>query len=111
MTLCSQWMLKNYIRLSRKLDHDDRPTFYKRFIDDGIGSWTHGDEKLHKFMDQANKIHPNIRIEYNFSSTSLHFLDTTIRTKDGLITTDLYTKPTDRHMYHYFIIRLGLTSL
>ena len=56
----------------RKWDEDllkfeIQPCFYKRFIDDGIGIWTEGIEKLEQFAIFANNIHSNIKIELKWS--------------------------------------------
>ena len=50
--------------------------FYKRFIDDGFGIWTHVVEELVKFQAWANGIHPNIQVELRWSYTEIEFLDT-----------------------------------
>jgi hypothetical protein len=36
---------------------------------------------------------------YNLTKTKMSFLDTTTTVKEGNITTDLYSKPTDKHQY------------
>ena len=84
------------------LEYDKVPIFYKRYIDDGIGIWTHGTQELLKFLEHANKIHENINVELRYSEVSIEFLDTLIKIQDGIISTDLYTKPTDKHQYVQF---------
>jgi len=80
--------------------YPEQPIFYKRFIDDGFGIWTHGEDKLQKFLDHANGIDPNIRVELRSNNTEIEFLDTLVKVDGhGVVTTDLYTKPTDKHMY------------
>ena len=71
--------------------------FYKRFIDDGFGIWTHGVEELVKFQAWANGIHPNIQVELRWSHTEIEFLDTLVKIVDGNLVTDLFTKKTDKH--------------
>ncbi len=44
-----------------------QPVFYKRFIDDGFGIWTAGQDSLEAFAQYANQIHKNIKIELRFS--------------------------------------------
>ena len=79
-----------------------KPLVYKRFIDDIFIIWTHGTEEWHKFVDYLNKQHQTIKFTSEFSKTSINFLDTTVKLKNGKLETDLYTKPTDTHSYlHY----------
>ena len=78
---------------------DKKPLFYKRFIDDGFGLWEHGMEELVRFKEHANRIHPNIKVELRSSLEAIEFLDTWIKVEDGSLITDLYTKPTDKHLY------------
>ena len=46
-----------------------------------------------------NSIHPTIKFTSNYSFTSLPFLDVNVFVNNGNITTDLYTKTTDKHQY------------
>ena len=71
---------------------EKQPMFYKRFIDDGFGIWTHRVEELVKFQAWANGIHPNIH-------TEIEFLDTLVKILDGNFVTGLFTKKTDKHLY------------
>ncbi|XP_045178135.2 uncharacterized protein LOC123538232 [Mercenaria mercenaria] len=82
------------------MENEKVPMFYKRYIDDGFGLWQHGLEDLLKFRDFANQIHPNIKVELRWHTTRIEFLDTTVRIeKNNEITTVLYSKPTDKHLY------------
>ena len=76
-----------------------QPLFYKRFIDDGFGLWTEVESSLLAFAEHANSINKNIEIELRHSSSQIEFLDTLVRLKDGRLETDLYSKPTDKHLY------------
>ena len=78
---------------------DKQPLFYKRFIDDGFGLWTGGESSLQAFAEHANNIHANIKIELRYSNTQIEFFDTLVRLKDGRLETDLYSKPTAKHLY------------
>ena len=51
------------------------------------------------FAGHANNIHKNIEIELRYSTSQIEFLDTLVRLKDGRLETDLYSKPTDKHLY------------
>ncbi|MES9884726.1 MAG: GIY-YIG nuclease family protein [Sedimenticola sp.] len=81
------------------LAHEILPRFYKRFIDDGIGIWTEGEEELMKFANHANNIHPRIKVTLRWSREKIEFLDTWLKLQDGKLQTDLYSKPTDKHLY------------
>ena len=47
----------------------------------------------------ANSVHSNIEVDLRFSESKIDFLDVTISIENGFLTTDLYAKPTDKHMY------------
>ena len=51
------------------------------------------------FVDYLNNLHPTIKFTCSHSLTNIPFLDVMVSLKDGLIETDLYTKPTDKHQY------------
>ena len=78
---------------------DKQPLFHKRLIDDGFGLRKGGEPSLLAFAEHANNIHANIKIELRYCYTQIEFLDTLVRLKDGRLETDLYSKPTDRHLY------------
>ena len=68
-----------------------------RYIDDMI--WTHSVDDLHAFTSYLNSIHPTIKFTSNYSFRSIPFLDVNVFVDNGNITTDLYTKATDKHQY------------
>ena len=72
---------------------------YYRYIDDGFGIWLHGEDALKQFCEFANGIHQNIKVELRYSKQKIEFLDTMVILDEGCIVTDLYTKPTDKHIY------------
>ena len=61
--------------------------------------WTHSLDDLQTFTTYLNNIHPTIKFTSNHSFTSIPFLDVSVSLCNGTITTDLYTKPTDKHQY------------
>ena len=81
------------------LKHDKKPLFYKRYIDDGFGIWDADLDSLLKFTQYANEIHKNIKIELRWSRNCIEFLDTLVKIENGHVYTDLYSKPTDKHLY------------
>ena len=70
-----------------------------RYIDDIFMIWTHSVDDLQTFTTYLNNIHPTIKFTSNYSFTSIPFLDVNVSLINGKITTDLYTKPTDKHQY------------
>jgi len=76
-----------------------QPLSWLRFIDDVDMKWIHSDIKLYDFFAHANRIHPSIKCTHGVSKTKMSFLDTTTAGKEGNMTTDLYSKPTDKHQY------------
>ena len=78
---------------------NDKPFQYWRYVDDIWGLWTHGEQKLHEFVNTANNIHKRIKLELRFSTTSIEFLDLSISLNNGFFKTNLYSKETDKHQY------------
>ena len=74
-----------------------QPLSMFRFIDDVDMKWTHGDKELDEFLEHANSIHPSIKLTNEVSKTKMSFLDTTTTVKEDNMTTDVYSKPTDKH--------------
>jgi hypothetical protein len=70
-----------------------------RFIDDVDMKWIHSDKELDEFFEHANSIHPSMQFTHEVSKTKMSFLDTTTTVKEGNMTTDLYSKPTNKHQY------------
>ncbi|KAL9972935.1 hypothetical protein ACROYT_G019335 [Oculina patagonica] len=76
-----------------------QPHTWWRYIDDIFMIWTHSIDDLHAFTSYLNSIHPTIKFTSNYSLTSIPFLDVNVFLNNGNISTDLYTKPTDKHQY------------
>ena len=79
------------------------PLVWWRYIDDIFVIWPHSREELDSFISRLNQVHNTIKFTSDISETSVNFLDVKI-SKDihGRLTTSLYTKPTDAHLYlHY----------
>ena len=65
--------------------------------------WPHPREELYSFISALNEVHQTIKFTVDISETHVNFLDVTVyKDQDGKITTGLYTKPTDAHMYLHF---------
>ena len=76
-----------------------QPMVWWRYIDDIFLIWPHSEEELHTFCTNLNQHHHTIKFTSDYSRTEAVFLDTRVYLKDGLIQTDLYTKPTNTHQY------------
>ena len=63
--------------------------------------WTGTVLEFEDFLTEINKLHKTIKFtaSYDFENRSTSFLNTVITIKNGLITTDLYRKPTDKVQY------------
>ena len=81
------------------------------YIDDIFFLWEHGEEKLKSSIDNTNKMHLTMKFTADWSKTSIDFLDVTVSIAEGVIETDPYVRPTDRHQYlllsscHFFIAK------
>ena len=81
---------------------DIRPNLWWRYRDDVFEVWTHGEEKLREFTDYINTLYPTIKFILVFLDISLNVLVLTLKLENGFITTDVYSKPTDSHLYFPF---------
>lgn len=79
-----------------------KPVTWMRYIDDIFFVWMNGEESLKLFMNHMNNYHDTIKFTFNWSTEEVDFLDVTVKLNDGIIQTDLYTKPTDKHQYLFF---------
>ena len=79
---------------------DKKPLVWMRFIDDIFFIWTHGEDNLQEFISHFNSSHHTIKFTSEYSRETLNFLDVSIIVGEGgVLTTDLYCKPTDTHQY------------
>jgi len=44
-----------------------------------------------------NSFHDTIKFTFNWSSEQVNFLDVNVVLRDGIVSTDLYSKLTDKH--------------
>ena len=102
-------MAPNYANLfmfeleSKILENSDlKPKLWLRYIDDIWMIWQHGERELLIFRDYINDIHPTIKFTMEYSNQKMHFLDVMVTNNNGLLSTSLYTKPTDAHLYLSF---------
>ena len=79
--------------------HEIKPMLLWRYRDDIVDIWVHGLPKLLEFTDFINALYPTIKFELVYSQQTLNVLDVTMHLVDGFIQTDVYSKPTDSHLY------------
>ena len=51
------------------------------------------------FVDYLSKIHPTIKFTSSHSLTNVPFFDLMVSLHNGIIETNLFTKPTDKHQH------------
>ena len=81
-----------------------KPKIWLRFLDDIFMVWEHGEEELSKFIDfmQSFGEKEGMRTDLKFTfeqGKSVAFLDTMVSLEGDKLKTDLYSKPTDAHLY------------
>ena len=77
----------------------ERPLSWYRFIDDVDMKWNKGEDALLNFITHANNQHPSIKFTHEASERNINFLDTCSTIKNGHLSVDIYSKPTDTHQY------------
>ena len=87
------------IHLKAKFSGPIKPSLWWRYRDNVFDLWQQGLPALHQFTDYINSLYPTIKFELVFSERELHVLDLTLYLIDGFIRTDVYSKPTDSHLY------------
>ncbi len=50
-----------------------QPLFWKRYLDDCVLVWVHGEEELKKFLDHLNSVHPTIKFTMEYSPEKNQF--------------------------------------
>ena len=68
-------------------------------IDDVDMKWTHSDNEHDEFFGHANSIHPSVKFILEVSKIKISFLDATTAVNKDNMTTDVYSKPIDKHQY------------
>ena len=52
-------------------------------------------------MERMNSLHNTIKFTFEWSDTCVNFLDISVLLNNGILSTDLYTKPTDKYQYFF----------
>ena len=90
-------------KLERDILHQatHKPAIWWRYIDDIFAVWTHGEDKLIKFINDINAYDSDSTIKFTaeWFRESVTFLDTEITCNGNHLITDIYTKLTDTHSY------------
>ena len=76
-----------------------KPYLWLRYIDDVFMIWTAREEQLQEFLEWINNYHDTIKFTWDWSRKTVNYLDVQVINNNGVIETDLYTKPTDKHQY------------
>ena len=76
-----------------------KPLLYLRYIDDIFIIWDHGKDALKSFEAHVNSFHTSIKFTLEVSPKQVSFLDVLVQLNDNQLSTSVYYKPTDNHMY------------
>ena len=76
-----------------------KPLVWFRYINDVFFIWTHSKEDLDDFLIFCNSYDPNIQFHAIPPSKNTPFLDVSVIIENGKLICDLYTKPTDNHLF------------
>ena len=76
-----------------------KPWVWWRFLDDVFIIWLHSEEELNLFLVRLNSFHETIKFTWEVGYRQISFLDVRVSLEDGLLHTDVYSKPTDAHQY------------
>ena len=71
----------------------EKEKLYLSCVDDIFLIWLATLEELYKFKAEINKVHLSIKFDFNYSSNSVSFLDTTVKkSSTGELSTLLFKK-------------------
>ena len=74
------------------------PVFFRRYIDDMFSIFDR-DIDVDVLTLFLNSLHPTVKFTLSSPSDSVPFLDLRIHIRDSTLHTDLYSKPTDSHLF------------
>lgn len=80
----------------------NKPLFYRRFLDDIFLIWNHDKASLLRFISEFNCLHRSIKFTHEISQDTINFLDVTLQVQGNSLATTVYRKPTDRQQYLHF---------
>ena len=76
-----------------------KPNVWWRYIDDIFFTWEHGEESLKEFLNEINSFHSTIKFTAYWSKEKVNFLDVEVTLNNGVLSADLFVKPTDIHLF------------
>ena len=76
-----------------------KPNVWWGYIDDIFFIWEHGEESLKEFLNEINSFHSTIKFTADWSKEKVNFLDVEVTLNNGVLSTDLFVKPTDTHQF------------
>ena len=76
-----------------------KPNVWWRYIGDIFFIWEHGEESLKEFLNEINSFHSTIKFTADWSKEKVNFLDVEVTLNNGVLSTDLFVKPTDTHQF------------
>ena len=71
-----------------KIKHKSQ--LYLRYIDDIFLLWTATEVELKVFIEEINKVHPQIKFDINYSYKQINFLDTTVTIENNSLVTSIH---------------------
>ena len=88
--------VESLIRTSQNSQY--KPITYMRYIDDVLGVWTHGADRLDEYFQFLNEFHPALKFTIERTDKTqnrcIPYLDTMISVQeDGTYSTELFIKP------------------
>ena len=73
--------------------------FYGRYRDDCLVLWNGSLERLKEFHDFLNTLDPYLKFTVEIGGKRIEYLDLLIAIHEGRLSTTVYSKPTDSHLY------------
>ena len=74
-----------------------RPIVWWMYIDNIFFIWEHRQESLKEFINEIKSFHPTTKFKASWSKEKLNVLDVEVKSKTGVLSTDLFVKPTETH--------------
>ena len=74
-----------------------RPIAWWMYIDNIFFIWEHRQESLKEFINEINSFHPTTKFKASWSKEKLNVLDVEVKSKTGVLSINLFVKPTETH--------------
>ena len=92
------------MRTNLKKNYNQDPLVWKRYIDDILVTWPHSRLALQDFIENCNRMLPNLKFTATVSSKSVPFLDVNLYkgigfTKSHTLSTSIFYKETNTFSY------------